>query len=125
MNVHILSSPTVFVVGEPGVYNLYPMSSTGKTYLFNILLQAKAERAVLVTYRDGMNVVHVGSNPVLVLCDRADMYDSDPAFRELLDTYKDSCCVCIDSKKGTYGPDFWAELWVDKEKGIEVNCAGC
>ncbi len=121
--MQLTENPRVVVSGQPGVYCFEPISGTGKTYLYNVLLNAHPDSVVLVTYRDSMVVTFTGNEPKFVLCDRADHYRYDEDFMELLKQYRHTCVVCVDAKNQDGLSDTaCAIIEVDPSTGIEVDC---
>lgn len=81
---------------EPGLYDIYSASATGKTLLLKMIKSIGDEKKLAVTYHDilmGLDLERViEKQPELLMLDRFDLYDSHI---EVLEKLKKMDCVTL------------------------------
>lgn len=81
---------------EPGLYDIYSASATGKTLLLKMIKSIGDEKKLAVTYHDilmGLDLERViEKHPELLMLDRFDLYDGNI---EALEKLKKMDCVTL------------------------------
>lgn len=81
---------------EPGLYDIYSASATGKTLLSKMIKSIGDEKKLAVTYHDilmGLDLERViEKQPELLMLDRFDLYDG---YIEVLEKLKKMDCVTL------------------------------
>ena len=94
---------------EPGLYNFYPDSATGKTLLVKMVKSIGEKDKIAITYHDmlmGLDLEKIiAGKPQLLILDRFDLYDHEAGKLEALKHSKVTCQTNFhpsSSKGGTY-----------------------